>query len=113
MFCSSFVNVCMCSHANFVENVPFTLLLLAIVELQNAVPLLLVQSLACAFTLGRILHGYSFSEVHDGKKYVIGGVHARFRRSGMTLTLAVQAALSGIAVYSGITSLLNNNGSDI
>ena len=90
------------------ENVPFTLLLLAIVEIQNNIPSLLTRCVGCAFTIGRIAHGYSFSQLHDGQKYVVGGTHARFRKAGMVLTLVSQGVLSGFALYCGVISYLNN-----
>ena len=65
------------AHANFAEYVPFCLLLLFLLEMQNATHLLL-QGLGLALLLGRILHAYAISQLKEQLK---------FRVAGMMLTL--------------------------
>ncbi|QZA80066.1 MAPEG family protein [Deefgea piscis] len=65
------------AHANFAEYVPLCLLLLFLLEMQNAAHLLL-QGLGLALLLGRILHAYAISQLKEQLK---------FRVAGMMLTL--------------------------
>jgi len=77
-------------HANFAEYVPIALLLIYFLEIHTRF-LLLVHGLGIALIVGRLLHAYGVSQVHE--KLI-------FRQVGMALTFGViiTAALTLLAV---------------
>lgn len=82
-------------QGNFVENVPITLLLLAVTEMQsvgilsNLFPIALALTTS-AFVLGRLMHGYAFCFTE----------HSKFgRMGGMILTFVAQIALVILAAF--------------
>ena len=85
-------------QANFAENVPITLLVLLVAEMQpvtvfaDAFPIALAGA-ALAFTAGRVLHGYAFCFT---EQWVFG------RMWGMLLTFAAQIALIVLAVFASL-----------
>ncbi|VEB34748.1 MAPEG family protein [Legionella cherrii] len=72
------------AHGNFVEYVPFTLILLFCAEANKANWMVLL-ALIFLFILGRIFHAYAFL----AKEH-----HLKFRVRGMILTFSVIACLS-------------------
>jgi uncharacterized membrane protein YecN with MAPEG domain len=66
-------------HANFAEYVPFTLLLLGMLELRNAQNWI-IHLLGITLCLGRCLHAYGVSQSKE---------NYRFRISGMMMNFAV------------------------
>ena len=80
-------------HANFAEYVPFTLLLIFMLELQDA-PSLLVHGLCICLLVGRVSHAYGVSQEAE---------NFRFRVFGMAMTFAALggSALSILALCSG------------
>lgn len=77
------------AHANFAEYVPFALVLLLLLTSVGAGPGLL-HLLGGALVIGRILHGYGVSQVHE--KLI-------FRQIGMVLTTAVIAISGGYLLW--------------
>ncbi len=77
-------------HANFVENVPLALLLIALLEMQ-AVSSIAVHALGGAVVLGRGLHWYGFA----------GGVTSAPRGlgAGITTLAIVVASVWGIVTF--------------
>lgn len=67
------------THSNFSEYVPFSLILIFLVESKIAHPLF-IHALGCALFAGRILHSYGVSQNKENFK---------FRVSGMILTFSV------------------------
>ena len=80
-------------HNNFAQYVPLTLLLLAFCEMQQA-PAILVHLLCLALLLGRLLHAYGVSQMHE---------NFRFRVTALLLTFGVIGLsalyLLGMAAY--------------
>lgn len=77
-------------HANFVEYVPFALILLGLAESQGA-PKLLLHAIGLALLVGRIVHAYGLSQTpHNLQLRVLGMV--------LTLTVLATAALTGIVL---------------
>jgi uncharacterized membrane protein YecN with MAPEG domain len=72
-------------HGNFAEYAPFTLLLLALAELQGA-PAAVLHLLGLCLVAGRLFHAWGLSRLAD-----VNG----FRVGGMALTFA---AMTGAAV---------------
>ena len=66
-------------HANFAEYVPFSLLLLYVLEQQGAGATFL-NACGAALVVGRLLHAWGVSQVRE---------NTRLRVAGMTLTIAV------------------------
>lgn len=77
------------AHANFAEYVPFALVLLLLLTNVGAGPGLL-HALGGALVIGRILHGFGVSRVHE--KLI-------FRQIGMVLTTAVIAISGGYLLW--------------
>jgi uncharacterized protein len=65
------------AHGNFVETVPITLLILALLEMRSANPLWL-YTLGTLLVLGRIVHAYALLQTN---------ANTRSRLAGMILTL--------------------------
>lgn len=72
-------------HGNFVEYVPFALLVLSFIEWQGA-PRALVHGLCIALLIGRVSHVLGLTE----------GFHFRLRQAGMILTFSVLLISAGI-----------------
>ena len=75
-------------HANFAEYVPFTLLILAAVEL-NGAPVWLLNLLCLVLLVGRLLHAYAVSQDNEPLP---------LRTAGMTATFGVLATASILAI---------------
>lgn len=69
-------------HGNFAEYVPFALLLLYFVELQQR-PAVWLHVLGGSLVLARVLHAYGVSQVRE---------RLPFRIAGLTLTMLVMTA---------------------
>ena len=74
-------------HGNFIETVPITLILLALVEYQQYLSSTYLNIVASSFVCGRLLHAYSMF-FHLGK-----GLQ---RPIGMIMTITCIVSLSGI-----------------
>ena len=81
-------------HANFGEYVPYSLLLMALLESGGSSPMLL-HGLGGVLLVSRLLHGYAFS-------FTAHWFPGRFY--GALLTLVVLALASLAAVHMGLTS---------
>jgi uncharacterized membrane protein YecN with MAPEG domain len=77
------------AHANFAEYVPFALLLVTFVEMQNG-PAWLIHLLCLALMAGRIIHAYGVSQERENIRFRIAGV-------ATTLTVISVAALALLA----------------
>jgi uncharacterized membrane protein YecN with MAPEG domain len=64
-------------HANFAEYAPFSLLLIAFVELASA-PALFVQVLCLALLLGRCSHAWGVSQAKEDYRFRVGGMAMTF-----------------------------------
>ncbi|NGY05135.1 MAPEG family protein [Solimonas terrae] len=79
-------------HANFVEYVPLTLLLIAILEFSHF-SIYLIHALGLALLIGRVLHGYAFGFTE----------HSRFGRMwGTALSFLVLLIAAGLCTYQGL-----------
>ncbi|MFZ4125776.1 MAG: MAPEG family protein [Rickettsiales bacterium] len=76
------------AHAHFAEYVPFSLLLLLLLELQGA-SYYLLHGLGSALILGRLLHAYSLlkGESYENGQIVVSSM--KFRQFGMFLSFGV------------------------
>lgn len=72
-------------HANFTENTPIGLILLALVEMQQA-PVLAVHLLGLMLLIGRLMHAYGVSQSPQIMALRVGGM-------GLSLTMIGLAAL--------------------
>lgn len=80
-------------HGNFSEYVPFTLILIALAEVNGAWPLA-IHGLGIALILGRVLHAYALSAGHSAMRYRVIGMVLTFA------TLAIGALTAAFfAVY--------------
>ena len=77
-------------HANFAEYVPFTLVLLGMLELRSAQNWV-IHLLGITLCLGRCLHAYGVSQSKE---------NYRFRISGMMMTFAVIACSAMLLFFS-------------
>ena len=79
------------AHANFAEYVPFTLLLLFILESQTNIGLS-IHILGVALVVGRLVHAYGISQIDEDY---------RFRVLGIVITLGtmISAATRILASY--------------
>lgn len=77
-------------HANFVENVPLALILIALLEMQG-VSSLAIHILGGAVVLGRVLHAATF---HQGVKSIARGLGA-----GLTMLPVAVASVWGIVTF--------------
>lgn len=75
------------AQANFIENAPISLVLIAVIELARG-PNMWLMGAAAAFTLGRVAHGVGMD----------GGPLGRLRGLGTLVTIVVQAGLAVWAV---------------
>jgi len=73
-------------HANFAEYVPFALLVIALIELNKAIVLLLI-GLCSVLLVGRLVHAYGVSMENE---------RFAFRVSGMMMTFTV-VLIAGVA----------------
>jgi uncharacterized membrane protein YecN with MAPEG domain len=80
-------------HANFVEYVPFCLLLLFLVEAKGAHPLL-VHALCLCLLVGRLSHAFGVSQAREDFRY---------RVFGMALTFTTLAASAAYLIYAFAT----------
>lgn len=86
-------------QGNFVENVPITLFLILVAEMQRVSVLpdlftIVLAITAAAFVLGRILHGYAFAFTDN---WPFGRV------VGMSLSFFSTAALVPLALFAALT----------
>jgi uncharacterized membrane protein YecN with MAPEG domain len=79
-------------HANFVENTPLTLLLLAVCEATEACPSWGLYALGGLFLSGRLAHGYAF---WNEKPFMLGRIF------GIGSTFTVQSFLSVFCLGGG------------
>lgn len=77
------------AHGNFAEYVPFTLLMMAILNYQGLAPVLL-HVMGCVLLLGRVIHAYSITN---------DILRLRPIGMGMTFTVIVAAAALLILKY--------------
>lgn len=77
-------------HANFVENAPLAIILIALLEMQ-AVSMIAIHALGLAVVIGRGLHAYAFSQ---GVKSPMRGIGA-----GLTALAIVVASIWGIVTF--------------
>jgi hypothetical protein len=64
-------------HANFAEYAPFSLLLIAFVELGSA-PALFVHVLCLSLLLGRLAHAWGVSQVKEDYRFRVAGMVMTF-----------------------------------
>jgi uncharacterized membrane protein YecN with MAPEG domain len=64
-------------HANFAEYVPFAVVLLALMELQNA-PVFLLHALGLVLLAGRLVHAYGVSQPDENFRFRVSGMMATF-----------------------------------
>lgn len=83
------------AHANFVEYVPISLVLLGLLETQGLGNLWL-HVLGATLLLGRLLHGYAFAFSDHSP---IG------RTGGIALTLLSMSSMAGLCLWMGLSSL--------
>jgi uncharacterized membrane protein YecN with MAPEG domain len=86
-------------HANFAEYVPFALLLVTFVEMQNG-RAWLVHLLCLALLVARIVHAYGVSQERE---------NVRLRVAGMATTFAVLAITALALLARPISALINSN----
>lgn len=79
-------------HANFVENVPLALVLIALLEMQ-AVPATAIHALGAGLVLGRILHWMGFGEDIRNPLRGLG--------AGLTSLSILVASVWGIVTFFG------------
>ncbi len=77
------------AHSNFAEYTPLALLLLGFLEFYQT-PTLVLHVLGLCLTIGRFLHAFGVSQVHENFK---------FRVSGMMMTFAYLITTSCILLY--------------
>ncbi|MDH2432606.1 MAPEG family protein [Pokkaliibacter sp. MBI-7] len=83
---------CIRVHGNFMEYVPFALILLLLLEL-NGMPPLLLHLLGGLLVLGRVLHAYGVNAEQE---------NLRFRISGMVATINVLLVASLVLIGSAL-----------
>jgi uncharacterized protein len=77
-------------HSNFAEYVPFSLLLILLVEMQAASPVL-VHALCLCLLVGRLSHAFGVSQINENHRYRVFGMVLTFTTlvaSAMYLTFA-------------------------
>jgi uncharacterized protein len=77
-------------HSNFAEYVPFSLLLILLVEMQAASPVL-VHALCLCLLVGRLSHAFGVSQIKENYRYRVFGMVLTFTTlvaSAMYLTFA-------------------------
>ena len=77
-------------HANFAEYVPFSLLLIALLELNRANSLMLI-GLCSVLLIGRLVHAFGVSMEHERFAYRVSGMV-------MTFTVILIAAFANLAI---------------
>lgn len=82
------------AHGNFAEYVPFTLLLLAILEWQGAAGWVL-HLLGLSLLVGRICHAYGISQRNEQLNFRIAGMLATFAVMGIAAVWLVGCAVFG------------------
>ena len=85
------------AHGNFSEYVPLALLLLALVEGNNAAPAFLIAALGTVLVLARFSHGWGIA---------VKDVNYMLRFLGTLGTISVINILTGILLWSSARSLL-------
>ena len=81
-------------HANFAEYVPFSLLLLALCELQGA-PFELLHGYGAVLLAGRLSHAYGVSQSAENLKFRMAGMIATFGVMAATALTSLYLAVSG------------------
>lgn len=71
-------------HANFAEYVPITLILVVILEINQASPLLL-HALCTCLLAGRLLHAFGVRRVNENYKYRVCGMALTFTSLGFAI----------------------------
>ncbi len=87
------------AHGNFIENIPFLLILLFLAEL-NGMPPYLLHGLGVAILLGRIAHAYSVHVAEKQRPPIFA-----WRVRGMMLTFGSYALLAAIGMYAVIAAV--------
>jgi uncharacterized protein len=64
-------------HSNFAEYVPFSLLLILLVEMQTAPPVLVHALCLCLF-VGRLSHAFGVSQLNENYRYRVFGMVLTF-----------------------------------
>jgi uncharacterized protein len=77
------------AHGNFAEYSPLALILLGLLEVNEASPLLL-HACGVLFVLGRVLHAYGISNPNE---------NFRWRVSGMGITFTTLGVLAGFNLF--------------
>jgi len=78
-------------HSNFAEYVPFSLLLILLVEMQAAPPVL-VHALCLCLLVGRLSHAFGVSQLKENYRYRVVGMI-------LTFTTLVASAVYLILAY--------------
>ena len=78
-------------HSNFAEYVPFSLLLILLVEMQAAPPVL-VHALCLCLLVGRLSHAFGVSQLKENYRYRVVGMV-------LTFTTLVASAVYLILAY--------------
>lgn len=73
-------------HANFSEYVPFTLLLIAMLEMQNYT-LWIIHGLCIALVVARIAHAYGVSQANENFKFRVFGIATNINIIGISALL--------------------------
>ena len=81
-------------HANFAEYVPFTLLLLWLVE-ATGVPAVVMHIAGCALVAGRVAHAYGVSRSPEDFRYRVFGVAMTLSTIGLASLWLLLAAVRG------------------
>jgi uncharacterized membrane protein YecN with MAPEG domain len=96
----SYYTNCAYRHANFVETVPFAIIMMAALEYQQTVPEIVIFAMASALLIGRCSHAYAFSFEHKPN------IHMRYRFPGMVATIGFIAASSLMLLFDGVKAFL-------
>ena len=75
-------------HANFAENVPFALVLLAMAEARG-VPGIMLHALCLSLLIGRAAHAWGVSRTPEDFRFRVGGMGATLTVIGLPAVLLV------------------------
>lgn len=84
------------AHANFIEYVPLTLILMAVLEVSKT-SIYILHFIGIILIIGRILHFYSLTS-HEPKTKAKGDMVIIYRQIGMILTFLALFCLSVLAI---------------
>ena len=85
------------AHANFAEYTPLALLLMAMLEYQDA-HLLILHALGILYVTGRILHAYGIMVQEQYNQQGTLTTSTRYRRYGMISTFTTLALCAGLHI---------------